>query len=1056
MGSIVRADFVDDASGWVLYSAGRCAKFKADCSQQVELLSTDDGGKTFRIITPGTSLVSPQAKGDASGQERSDSKASFFRSYVSPEARRSLIGASRTDVAETANEASDPSGTMVSQNEGFDKACVEPVSNMDTWWHYSPYYDTGVYLGGSNVHCKNNTYLNSTWVSQVSDMGWGLMPLWVGPQAPCLDPSKFYLIDPSQAYSQGVAQADLAVNAANSFGITNSIIYYDMEYYPRDASTCSNAVLSFVQGWIYELHGRQFKAGVYFHYSDRLDFTTLALLDAVWITKWDGIDSVWNIGDLSNSLWSNHQRIHQYCSDGSGVPCTTYGLGDSFGGVQFGVDGDVEDAPVVSWGGNRLLPSPTLLTPPDGATNQSSTPTFTWTQVTGNAGYRIQVATSSGVLQRDPTSGSCPDCKINDPNISTDVTSYTPAPGLLDAGTLYYWEVHALIPTTSTKYGEWSAIFSFTTSGGADFSITATPSSQAVTAGNSTNYTVSTATTGGSPQMVNLSVSGLPPSGASVSFNPPSVTSGGSSTLTVNTASSTPVGSYTLMITGTGLVTHSTTVTLVVNAPLPTLTSLSPSSATAGGSAFTLTVYGSNFVGSSVVRWNGSDRLTTYVSGGQLQAAISSGDIALAGTAQVTVFNPAPGGGTSNGLTFSIVGSGPPPTAAVKTFTSFADVPGTAAGAHSLGVDSAGNLYVLFAPNSSSLAVVKSTNGGQTFGTPVPVPNSAFANSAYDFVVDSANAIHVVWWQSASSISDVYYSRSVDGGGSFSAPIIVRTGNLYNGYSTGNSVYPHVASDGAGNVYVVYAAFTKDSSGSFVGYNVWVSQSTNGGSSFNPEYFVQPPTGSQKNPTRIYVALGKIYVLYADETNSDLYFVQGNPTSGFSSPRRLNQTPSKVVYGGGDIAVAPNGTTIYAVYADATYDAEGDIYFAKSTDSGATWGNYLRVNDNTYRGQYGASIGLDNGGTLHVVWTDQRNNRSQTHYSASTDQGARFSANINLCADQTSFHFKQARLALDNPRLTLYVSSAKYDLSGNPLNIVLSHGSFALALKKRRGQLVSE
>jgi parallel beta-helix repeat protein len=87
----------------------------------------------------------------------------------------------------------------------------------------------------------------------------------------------------------------------------------------------------------------------------------------------------------------------------------------------------------------------------------------------------------------------------------------------------------------------------------------------------------------------------------------------------------------------------------------PTITSLSPDSATAGGPGFTLTVNGTHFVsGSSVVRWNGSDHPTTYVSGTQLTAEITAADIATAGTASVTVFNPDPGGGTSNAKTFTI------------------------------------------------------------------------------------------------------------------------------------------------------------------------------------------------------------------------------------------------------------------------------------------------------------------------------------------------------------------------------------------------------------------
>jgi hypothetical protein len=89
--------------------------------------------------------------------------------------------------------------------------------------------------------------------------------------------------------------------------------------------------------------------------------------------------------------------------------------------------------------------------------------------------------------------------------------------------------------------------------------------------------------------------------------------------------------------------------------PVPALSSISPTSKTAGGEGFTLTLYGSNFISSSEVRWNGFSRATTYVSSVQLTASILASDIASAGTAQVTVFNPAPGGGTSQpALTFTM------------------------------------------------------------------------------------------------------------------------------------------------------------------------------------------------------------------------------------------------------------------------------------------------------------------------------------------------------------------------------------------------------------------
>ncbi|HYW41362.1 MAG TPA: S8 family serine peptidase [Bryobacteraceae bacterium] len=110
------------------------------------------------------------------------------------------------------------------------------------------------------------------------------------------------------------------------------------------------------------------------------------------------------------------------------------------------------------------------------------------------------------------------------------------------------------------------------------------------------------------------------------------------------------------------------------NNPVPAITLLAPTSATVGGTAFTLTVNGTGFVsGSSVVNWNGSARATTYLSATQLQAAITAADIGNAGTAQVTVFNPTPGGGTSGSLPFSIN--------AAPAITSLAPTSATAGGA---------------------------------------------------------------------------------------------------------------------------------------------------------------------------------------------------------------------------------------------------------------------------------------------------------------------------------------------------------------------------------------
>ncbi len=86
----------------------------------------------------------------------------------------------------------------------------------------------------------------------------------------------------------------------------------------------------------------------------------------------------------------------------------------------------------------------------------------------------------------------------------------------------------------------------------------------------------------------------------------------------------------------------------------PTIGSLSPSSATVGGPALTLTVTGTQFIAASKVLWNGTALATTYVSSTSLTAQIPASDLTTVGTATVTVQNPSPGGGTSSGLAFTI------------------------------------------------------------------------------------------------------------------------------------------------------------------------------------------------------------------------------------------------------------------------------------------------------------------------------------------------------------------------------------------------------------------
>jgi len=140
------------------------------------------------------------------------------------------------------------------------------------------------------------------------------------------------------------------------------------------------------------------------------------------------------------------------------------------------------------------------------------------------------------------------------------------------------------------------------------------PASQSVERGAPAKYTVSVTSTGGFVGAVTLSASGLP-SGTSAAFAPASVTltagSAATSAITVTTTSSTPVGSYTLTVSGvSGKVNGSVAAGMTVNYPISSSFSMNvtPASVTmAPGStaAYTVALTRTNFPGSVTFAVNG-------------------------------------------------------------------------------------------------------------------------------------------------------------------------------------------------------------------------------------------------------------------------------------------------------------------------------------------------------------------------------------------------------------------------------------------------------------------
>lgn len=303
------------SGGWTLRTAGACFAAKTGCVQETRLFRTDNE------ITPPQITQLINAEREVAKRE-----------------------------AQTLSLRTPQSGspTRTSLNRGFDMCNAPTAAQMLTWWNNSPLYDMNIYMSGRNRACSAQPNLSAAWVSQVSAMGWGLIPTVVGYQSPCTASTTTVKLsyDLATAETQGRGEADIAVAAALNLGLTaGSILYYDMERYDETGGTpgCRTATTVFLKGWTDRLKELGYKSGTYGSPKNaQEDWSTLpaaSKMDAIWMARWDNITSVWtyiSFPTFPTNEWANHQRIKQWQAPHN----------ETWGGVTFNIDGNNSDGPV--------------------------------------------------------------------------------------------------------------------------------------------------------------------------------------------------------------------------------------------------------------------------------------------------------------------------------------------------------------------------------------------------------------------------------------------------------------------------------------------------------------------------------------------------------------------------------------------------------------------------------------------------------------------------------------------------------------------------------------
>lgn len=299
-----------------------------------------------------------------------------------------------------------------------------------------------------------------------------------------------------------------------------------------------------------------------------------------------------------------------------------------------------------------------------------------------------------------------------------------------------------------------------------------------------------------------------------------------------------------------------------------------------------------------------------------------------------------------------------------------------------------------------------------SFSPPAKVSADMLATGEPQTTVAQNGNVYVVWSDQASACTasgcnkDVFFSRSTDHGGTFSAPL-----NLSNNGSSGN---PVIALDAQGQINVIWCG----------GGHLFFTHSADAGATFSSPLNIAGVTNASLafsaagyHPLVIDGA-GNINVVWSDANTSQIFFARStNAGISFSTPLNISNyasgasSPTMALDAGGGIDVVWQGS----VAGHNPYD----LFFTRSTDAGASFSVAKDVS-NTPSGAFFDQIAADPAGNIDIAWNSNCPSpsfcsvvSSDVFFSQSKDGGATFSAPVQITNTQGQAAISRVLLAID-------------------------------------------
>jgi hypothetical protein len=240
----------------------------------------------------------------------------------------------------------------------------------------------------------------------------------------------------------------------------------------------------------------------------------------------------------------------------------------------------------------------------------------------------------------------------------------------------------------------------------------------------------------------------------------------------------------------------------------------------------------------------------------------------------------------------------------------------------------------------------------------------------------------VVWIDSTPGNQDILFRRSMDSGITWQT-----TKNLSS--NPGESTIPEIAVSGS-NVYVIWLQYNPEKSRS----DIFFRRSTDNGATWGAKINISS-NGEVGSSTAHLTAFGSnVYIVWDDGDATDVYFRRSADNGATWKPVfKITNTPGPS-YGP---QIAASGSNVYVLWSQKSGGGGSpEIFFRRSTDSGATWNGKVNLSNNPGRSDY-SEIAVS-GSNIYVVWhqLNALGTMADIFLRRSTDSGATWKSVVSI------------------------------------------------------------